>query len=133
MPEFINKVRAMVYNNFGAWDNSENLDKSEIDEMIDSVKEEDKEEFEKILSYNESSLIILSLLKTQKHKITKEKRYILDENIFISIIQSLNDRMVSNILNELVNKGLVESSYDEDKNDFIFWIKEIDNEQRETN
>ena len=32
--------------------------------------------------------------------------------------------MVSNILNQLVNKGILESAYDEKSNDFIFWLKE---------
>jgi hypothetical protein len=46
---------------------------------------------------------------------------------FSEIISSLNDRMVSNILNSLVNKGLVETAYDSDSNDFIFWIPNNDN------
>jgi hypothetical protein len=34
--------------------------------------------------------------------------------------------MISNILNNLVNKGVLESAYDADLNDFVFWIKEED-------
>jgi hypothetical protein len=34
--------------------------------------------------------------------------------------------MISNILNSLVNKGILDSAYDSDQNDFIFWVKEED-------
>ena len=34
--------------------------------------------------------------------------------------------MVSNILNQLVQKGLVESAFDTESNDFIFWVKDND-------
>lgn len=37
--------------------------------------------------------------------------------------------MVSNILNTLVNKGVLDSGYDSEKNDFIFWVKEDANNQ----
>ena len=46
------------------------------------------------------------------------------DDLFISIIQILNDRMVSNTLANLVSKGLVESAYDSELDDFIFWVKE---------
>ncbi|NBT08684.1 MAG: hypothetical protein EBS98_07780, partial [Chitinophagia bacterium] len=40
-----------------------------------------------------------------------------------TILEELNSRLVSNILNSLVNKGLIESAYDSDTNDFVFWVK----------
>lgn len=118
--EFTNKARSIVYNNFGKWED----DKSEIDSLIDSVKEEEKEDLEKVLSYNESLLIVKELLKKQRNIKTNSIRYALDDQIFLTIIEKLNDRMVSNILNALANKGLIESSYDCEKNDFVFWIKD---------
>jgi len=42
----------------------------------------------------------------------------------------MNGRLVSNMLTSLVSKGLIESAYDEQINDFVFWIK--DNESPET-
>ena len=36
----------------------------------------------------------------------------------------------SKILNGLVNKGLVETAYDSESNDFIFWVKD-DNKKEE--
>jgi hypothetical protein len=41
--------------------------------------------------------------------------------------------MVSNMLNNLVNKGMIETGYDDETNDFIFWIKdENENQAPET-
>lgn len=124
---FTDKVRAMVYNNFGIW----NKTKDESDDITGVVSEEEKEEFDKVLSHNESLTIILSLAKKQKHKNTKKERFVINDEIFMTIIQSLNDRMLSNILAGLVNKGIIESSYDNKTNDFVFWIKD-ENKKFET-
>jgi hypothetical protein len=43
--------------------------------------------------------------------------------------------MVSNIVRGLVKKGVLDSAFDNDKNDFIFWVKDKyddENEQPET-
>jgi hypothetical protein len=32
--------------------------------------------------------------------------------------------MISNILSKLVSEGLLDSAFDTEKNDFIFWVKE---------
>lgn len=118
--DFTDKVRAIVYNNFGLWED----DKSDVDILIDDVKELEQENFDAMLSHSESLNIIIPLLRRQKHKTTDEIRYTLNDHIFVDIINSLNERMVSNVLNSLVQKGLVESAYDSETNDFIFWIKD---------
>jgi hypothetical protein len=38
--------------------------------------------------------------------------------------------MVSNIISGLVQKGLVETAFDEEANDFVFWVKN-DQEEKE--
>ena len=40
------------------------------------------------------------------------------------MIEHVNQRMVSNIIAKLVNGGLLESAFDDEKNEFIFWKKE---------
>jgi hypothetical protein len=47
------------------------------------------------------------------------------------MLESFNDRMVSNILNKLVNDGYLESAFDEKSNDFIFWVVDK-NENKES-
>jgi hypothetical protein len=116
--EFVDKTRAIVFNNFGHSD-----DNNEIDDLLDNIKPEDEDEFNRILSHDESMIIFKSLVKKQKHKKTNEIRYIVSDTIYFSIVQSLNDRMISNLLNTLVNKGLVETAFDEKSNDFVFWVK----------
>lgn len=124
LEQFVTKVRSIVYNNFGKWKD----DSNEIDQLIDHVKEEELEDLNKILSQDESLLIVREIIKTKTNRKTKKTKFIINNDLFYQIIQSLNDRMVSNILQGLVNKGIVESSYDSSINDFIFWVNEnIDN------
>jgi hypothetical protein len=112
----INSSRALVFNHFG---NSES--DSGVDLEIDNT---DKDELDSVLSFNEAKIIILGLLKKQKNKKTKQIRYLMNNALYHLIISSLNDRMVSNILQGLVSKGLVETAYDDNVDDFVFWIKE---------
>lgn len=124
--EFTDKARAIVYNNFGAWTSDD-----QIDLMIDDVAENERDEFDKILSPQESLIIVKERVKRQKSKKTNDIRYLLNEEIFASIVEALNDRMVSNIINSLVKKGLVESAFDSESNDFVFWVKQDDNKEKE--
>jgi hypothetical protein len=124
LDNFTDKARAIVYNNFGVWNNPDNLDI-----LIDDVVENEQEEFDKVLSHQESLVIVKELVKKQKNRKTKEIRYTINDNIFADIVHRLNDRMVSNIINSLVQKGLVETAFDDKSNDFIFWVKNDDNEK----
>ena len=40
----------------------------------------------------------------------------------------MNHRMISNMLQGLVSKGVLESGFDSESNDFIFWIPNDDND-----
>lgn len=120
LDEFINSTRALVFNNFG-----KQKTEDEIDLLAFNIDPNDLKEIDKILSFDESKNIVEPLLKK------KRKKYILNESIYLEIITSLNDRMVSNILNGLVNRGLVETAYDAEANDFVFWMSDH-NEKPET-
>ena len=126
LSEFTDKARAIVYNNFGVWE-----DKSDIDVIIDDVVENQKEDFDKVLSHQESLAIVKENIKKERNKITKEIRYVLNDQMFAEIVRKLNDRMVSNIINGLVQKGLVESAFDSEANDFVFWVKDNDENKDE--
>lgn len=121
--EFTNSARAIVYNNFGSLS-------SETDLEIDNIDENNQEELDSVLSLQESMVIVKQSTRMQKHKKTNKIRYLLNDDIFVEIIEKLNSRMTSNILNGLVQKGLVESAFDNEANDFIFWIKN-DTQQEE--
>jgi hypothetical protein len=129
MDAFTNHVRVLVYNAFGSG-LSEDKDDPEIDDLI-SVKPEDKDELDKILSFEESLNITTQIVKKQKNKKTNSIRYVVNDIIFSEVLESLNDRMVSNLLNNLVNKGILETGFDNETNDFLFWIKDNDNKKFE--
>ena len=52
--------------------------------------------------------------------------YVISEKKYMAMIESFNQRLVSNMLKNLTQIGLLESAYDSELNDFIFWIKEQD-------
>jgi hypothetical protein len=125
--EFIKTARKLVFSSFGEnGDGAEGLEKELINMSPDNMKEMDL-----ILGQDESRHIVLSVVKKQKNKTTKEERYLINDDLMTEVIESLNDRMVSNILNSLVNRGVLESAYDSESNDFVFWIK--DNNEKEDN
>jgi len=120
LTDFINASRRLVFQSFG----QKTDDQFEIENMITNISEQEQAELDKILSFEEAQSIIKPFLKKQTNKKNKEQRLILNEDTYMSIIEALNDRLVSNILNGLVNKGLIETAYDEESNDFVFWIND---------
>lgn len=123
LKEFVDSSRRLVFQNFGKDSSKEN----EIDNMLDDMANmsiEDELEMNTVLSYDEALAIVQPFLRKQFNRKTKENRYVLNDNVYMSIITALNDRMISNLLNSLVNKGMIETGYDEKTNDFVFWIND---------
>jgi cell fate (sporulation/competence/biofilm development) regulator YlbF (YheA/YmcA/DUF963 family) len=122
--DFVDHSRSLVFKFFGAI-----KEEAESDSMMASISQMSKEELEEMdetLTHDESAIIIKNHAKKQINRNTKETRYCLTDKLLQSIIEDLNNRMISNILNSLVNKGVLDSAYDSDQNDFIFWVKEED-------
>jgi len=121
--DFVDHSRSLVFKFFGA------VNAVADDSMTASLSQMNKDEIEemdKTLTHEESAIIIKQHARKQINKKTKQVRYCLTDKILQSIIEDLNSRMISNILNALVNKGVLYSAYDDDQNDFIFWVKEDD-------
>jgi hypothetical protein len=119
--DFVDHSRSLVFKFFGE------VNKVADDSMTASLIEmskQDTEEMNETLTHDESAIIIKNHARKQINKKTKEVRYCLTDKLLQSIIEDLNNRMISNILNSLVNKGLLDSAYDDEQNDFIFWVKE---------
>jgi hypothetical protein len=114
--EFVNASRAVIFNSFGK--NRDDSDQDSIDNLIDFSQPVEKEELDKSLSYDESAAIAKTVFTLD------QDQYFGSDKDFMRFLELLNDRLVSNILNNLANMGLVESAYDNDSNDFIFWIKD---------
>jgi len=114
---FIQASRVLVFDSF-----SENKDKV-LNTDISKLHETELSELDSILSQQECLLISKDFTRSQINKKTKEKRIIITESDYIAMIEAFNTRMISNMLNNLVSKGIIDSAYDDQKNDFVFWLK----------
>ncbi len=119
--------RRVVYSNF-----DEDNDKYSDEEFLDIVGEmklnkENREELEQLLPIKETTLILKSLCVVKNRK--KKTVYLIKEVDYDEFLVQLSQRMISNIVLGLVKKDLVETAWDDEKNDFIFWVKKIDNDE----
>ena len=123
LEQFIETTRSLDFNSFG--DNkNKNWDELKLD-VLDS----EKEELDTILSHEECLNIAKDILRTQTNKKTLEKRYLVSDESYYMFVDSLNQRMVGNLLQGLVSKGLVETAFDNETNDFIFWVPDENNKK----
>jgi len=126
LDQFTDSARRLVYNGFGK---GAVEDPDEFTELVTKIEPEEEKELNKVLSHDEALIIVKSMAKEQKHKYEDKSRYLIDEKIFSEIIEAMNARLVSNILSRLASKGLIESAYDPEINDFIFWT--VDGDEKE--
>ena len=124
LDEFTDSARRLVYNGFGK---GAVEDPDEFTELVTKISPDEEQELNKILTHDEALIIVKSMAKEQKHKYEDKSRYLIDEKIFSEIIEAMNARLVSNILTSLANRGMIESAYDSDINDFVFWVKDEKN------
>lgn len=122
---FVDKTRAIVFNSFGKYQTEEWTEVG-----LDIVAENERDEFDKVLSHEESMIIAKDMLRKQTNKLNMNTRYLVSDKTYYKFVSSLNERMIGNILNNLVNKGLVEAAFDSDSNDFVFWIKDDEKEEK---
>lgn len=128
--EFVDHSRSLVFKFFGAVNEIADDSMTASLSQLNNLSKEELTEMDETLSHDESAIIIKNHARKQFNKKTKETRYCLTDKILQSIIEDLNSRMVSNILNTLVNRGVLDSAYDDEKNDFIFWVKEEQQRQK---
>lgn len=130
LDKFVESTRVIIFDGFGNKEkNSEN-----IANKLSDLSKEDQDELNDVLTQNECLIMAKEFIKTQKNKLTNKTRMILDNRSYMKMIETFNSRMVGNMLNGLVNRGLLESAFDEESNDFIFWVKDDTNKEKpETN
>ena len=132
--KLVNFSRRLIYYNFD--DESEKLSDADFFDKVQKIKKEDIPELDKYLPFEEAKSIMKSLIIKRRHKKTKIPKLFMKESDYDEVLVQLNQRMVSNIIRGLVNKGVVDSAFDNERNDFIFWVKdkydEYDNERPET-
>ena len=123
--DFVDHSRSLVFKFFGE------VNKVADDSMTASLykmSKQETEEMDQTLTHDEAAAIIKNYTKQQVNRKTKKIRYCLTDKILQTIIEDLNSRMVSNILTKLVSDGVLDSAFDTEKNDFIFWVKEEDDQ-----
>ena len=122
--------RKVIYYNFDE-SNSKLNDESFMEKIENISNEKDDAEMERVLPYKEIEAIFGEFLQRRNSKETKKKAWFLKEKDYNIILEQLSERMVSNIVRGLVKKGLVESAFDDEKNEFVFWVKGNDNKRKE--
>jgi hypothetical protein len=115
--EFVESIRSIILENF--YENDAKLPKeiSKFDELMKTKREKIEEK----LTIQEAKNIIKPILKTVINSVGQEE-YTVSHRNFKRMLDQLNRRIISNILMELVSEGLIETGFDEEKNDFIFWV-----------
>lgn len=117
--QFVDHARSLVFKFFGVA--SEEIEESIHSKLI-KLTDSEMQELDQTLSHSEAALIIKGYAKS-----TKDGGYKINTDILYTILEELNSRLVSNILTKLVSKGMVDTAYDSEINDFVFWVKENDN------
>lgn len=118
--KFVESTRTLVYHQFG---NKEGLPKN-IDNLIQSLSDEEVDEMNRCLTQSESLNILQKFTKKQRNKYTQETRVSISDDQYMLYIEELNSRMISNMLAKLASDGLLETAFDEEINDFVFWTKD---------
>lgn len=126
---FIESTRVLVYGAFG----ETKKELSEINISVQNLEPDEQEEMNNCLSQNESMTIAKQYLKTVKSKKSNKTYYRISEKSYMSLIESLNSRMISNMLQKLSKDGVLESAFDSDLNDFVFWVKDDESKDQNTN
>lgn len=115
---FIEATRVLVYTAFG--DSKTNIEQIAL--SINDLTEAEKQEIEYCLSSQETLAIAKEYLK----KTNKNKLYKISDKAYMNMLDSLHTRLVSNLLHKLSNDGILDSAFDEELNDFVFWTKDED-------
>lgn len=127
LEELVDFSRRIIYFNFDS-DNAA-LDEDEFFDRMDELTEEEEEELNHVLSFQESKMIIKQYIKKKKNKRTKQVVTLMKESDYDDYLNELNHRLVSNMVMEMVKKGILDTAFDDERNDFVFWVKENENEQ----
>ena len=118
LEKLINFSRKLVYYNFD--NKSEELNDKDFLDKISKIETQSEPEIEEVLPYNEIESIFEQYIKKKIHKKTKKRAWFIMEEDYDTVLKQMNERMVSNIVRNLVKKGLVESAFDSEQNDFVF-------------
>ena len=113
--KLIDFSRKLVYYNFD--DETALMDDVTFLNKIDNIKDDYDPEMDVLLPFNECEVIFMSFTFLENKVL-----YITDDD-YDNFLMQMNRRMISNIVQGLVKKGVLHTAFDNEKNDFIFWVK----------
>lgn len=126
LAEFLDASRVWLYTVFGGLNPVESMKMRYKD-----LKLEEKEEIDKVLNIKEVINISKDYVVFDEH----EGTWSITENKYEELLIEMNARMTSNLLASMVSSGILESAYDSEINDFVFWRTdkdEKDNNEQQT-
>ena len=113
--KLINFSRKLVYYNFD--DETALMDDETFLDKIDNIQNDYDPEMDVLLPFDECEIIFSSFTFLDDKLL-----YITDDD-YDTFLMQMNRRMISNIVQGLVKKGVLHTAFDNEKNDFIFWVK----------
>ncbi len=113
--KLINFSRKLVYYNFD--DETALMDDETFLDKIDNIQNDYDPEMDILLPFDECEIIFSSFTFLDNKLL-----YITDDD-YDTFLMQMNRRMISNIVQGLVKKGVLHTAFDNEKNDFIFWVK----------
>ena len=111
-------IRKLVYDSFSDPVDYNDIEQNEMGMLDIKLTTEETQELNKLLSIEECLSVVKPRLKP-----TKDNTYLLNGNIFEQMVYDINGRMISNTMRSLVERDLLEVAFDDNKNDFVFWLK----------
>ena len=108
--------RKLVYCAFGAKEDQQDIEVAMMEAESLEENKESTEELNQVLPLNES-------IVKKKRKSNQEIVLFISDDDYHIFLEDLNRRLVSNLIGSLVNKGVLDSAFDDERNDFIFWVK----------
>ena len=122
--KFVECTRVLVFDSMGK---NQISSLNDIKYTLAELSAEEVEQLNEVLTQEEAIIICREFMKNDGDT------YLISNKRYVDLIDSLNNRLVSNILNNLVNRGLLETGFDHESNDFIFWIKDNEDNNEEEN
>jgi len=113
--KLIDFSRKLVYYNFD--DETALMDDETFLDKIDNIQNDYDPEMDVLLPFEECEIIFSSFTFLDDKLL-----YITDDD-YDTFLMQMNRRMISNIVQGLVKKGVLHTAFDNEKNDFIFWVK----------
>lgn len=129
LPKLIEFSRKLIYSNFDGTNDS--LTDQDFLTKVEKLhlSEDENKELEQLLPLKECEIIFYDFIRIENNQGKREM--FMEEGSFDIILVQLNSRMISNIVQNLVKQGHLETAFDNEKNDFVFWVSRDDDNETE--